>query len=51
VAETEQARAALAGVYTLTINLSEQCLPDAVRRRTYQAIIEASPYQYLGITT
>jgi hypothetical protein len=37
---------ALAGSYTLTLNVSEQCtaIPDAVRRRTYQATLDKTPY-------
>ena len=33
---------ALAGSYTLTLNVSDQCtaIPDAARRRTYQATLE-----------
>ena len=42
----------LAGSYSLTVNLSDQCaaLPDALRRRTYQATLRASTRAYLGIS-
>ncbi len=41
----------LAGSYTVTVNLSEQCaeIPLAVRQRRYQASLETTPYQYLGV--
>ena len=42
---------ALAGAYTLTIDIPDACpdLPDAARRRTYDVTLVSSPYQYLGI--
>ena len=40
-----------AGVYTLTIDVPDQCsgLQDAVRRRTYQATLKPSPFRYLVV--
>jgi hypothetical protein len=36
----------LAGSYTLTLNVSDQCteIPAAVRSRTYQATLDQTPY-------
>jgi hypothetical protein len=41
----------LAGVYTLTVEADGKCvdLPQAVKKRTYQAALEATPYAYLAI--
>jgi hypothetical protein len=48
----QSAIAELAGLYTLTVTLGEQCsaLPETVRRRTYQANLVATPYAYLAIS-
>lgn len=42
----------LAGAYTLTIEADSKCvdLPQAVKKRTYQATVEATPYAYLTIS-
>lgn len=41
----------LAGSYSMTLNISDQCIgiPAAVRQRTYQAILEPTPSGYLGV--
>lgn len=41
----------LAGSYNVALNVSDQCteIPDAARRRTYQAILETTPYPYLSV--
>ena len=41
----------LAGAYSLTIDIPESCaeLPEAARRRTYDAKLDPSPYAYLSI--
>jgi hypothetical protein len=41
----------LAGSYNVVLNVSEQCteIPDAARRRTYQAILGTTPYPYLSV--
>jgi hypothetical protein len=42
---------ALAGSYTLTIDIAESCaeLPEAARRRTYSATLDQTPYGYFTI--
>lgn len=42
----------LAGTYTVTIVADSACvdLPDAVKKRTYQATLESTPYEYFAIS-
>jgi hypothetical protein len=43
--------ATLAGTYSLTLQISDQCsgIPTAVRRRIYRATLEQTRYGYLGV--
>jgi hypothetical protein len=42
----------LSGTYTVTILADSACidLPDAAKKRTYQATVESTPYEYFGIS-
>jgi hypothetical protein len=42
----------LAGTYTVTILADSACvdLPNAAKKRTYQATLESTPYEYFGIS-
>ncbi len=43
---------ALAGPYTVTVLADSACvdLPDAAKKRTYQATVESTPYEYFAIS-